>query len=201
MKLSHLVNSRRRQSILGLWVAMFAVVAVSSLVLTHSTRAETQATFVSGSAAIVHYAAAPPQTQVLGASIKATEEIPDPRIAKLARYLKAHHSPLADHAETFITVADTYKLDWRLLPALAGLESSFGVAVPEGSYDAWGWIGMEFDSWDDGITTVGKGLRQKYYDQGLTTLPQIEARYAPPSAANPNHPWLTSLQKYMNELN
>jgi hypothetical protein len=125
----------------------------------------------------------------------------------LERYLKAERSPLASHAATFIAVADRYDLDWRLLPALAGAESGFGQHIPKNSFNAWGWgiptgakSGVGFDSWDDGIETVGRGLKTKYIDKGYTTLLKMESKYTPPSAAQASHPWVSSIEQFMLEL-
>ena len=150
------------------------------------------------------FAAAPPRSQVLGDSIIANR---DQRVQILTNYLKSQGSPLASHAGTFITVADKYNLDWRLLPAIAGKESTFGLYIPDGSYNAWGWgiptgatSGKGFKSWDDGIETVGWGLRHKYFNQGLDTLSEIEAVYTPPSAAQKSHPWMNGVNEFMLEI-
>src|SRR5690349_15718779 len=68
-----------------------------------------------------------------------SEKKPDFRVIALARYLESVDSPLAPHAELFIKEADRNNLDWRLVPAIAGLESSFGKHIPSDSYNAWGW--------------------------------------------------------------
>lgn len=191
-----LFQTRRRQHIFALWVAMTGIVAVS-MVFTFSVTAETEQTFESGGSPIASYAAAPPQARVLGESITASADL---RPEKLERYLRAYNSPLANHAGTFITVADRYDIDWRFMPALAGVESGFGNAT-HSSYNAWGWMSGEgFSSWDEAIETVGQGLYKGYFSRGYTSLSAIEERYAPPSAANPDHPWATRMSKYMAEI-
>jgi hypothetical protein len=150
------------------------------------------------------FAAAPPHGQVLGQSVVADRDV---RSQILRKFLQSHNSPMANHAGTFVTVADKYDLDWRLLPAIAGAESSFGKYIPKNSFNAWGWgiptgaqRGLGFGSWDDGIETVGRGLRRGYLDRGLTTLRQMEARYTPPSASQPDHPWVASVEHFMLEI-
>jgi len=65
-----------------------------------------------------------------------TRELPkyvhttDTRIERLQRFLLRYQSPMAPYAAVFIVVADHYKLDWRLLPAIAGAESTFGKNTP-----------------------------------------------------------------------
>lgn len=125
--------------------------------------------------------------KVLGASDQV-----DPRVELLASFLKSKKSPLASQAGVFIEVADRYGLDWRLLPAIAGKESSFGKVIPwnkktgRPSYNAWGWgvYGekvLSFSTWEEGIEKVGEGLRNGYIDKGLLTLGQIMRFYTPRS--------------------
>lgn len=90
----------------------------------------------------------------------------------LADYLGQHNSPLQYHAQDLIDAANLYELDWRLVPAIAGVESTFGKKIP-GGYNAWGWgvygnRAIYFKSWKDGIYTLSQGLREKYINRGLT---------------------------------
>src|SRR5207237_633341 len=83
----------------------------------------------------------------------------DNRAVILRSYLEQYNSPLADHAEAFIKEADANNLDWKMVAAISGVESTFGEAIPPYSYNAWGYnvYGTNvrsFASWDDGITVV-----------------------------------------------
>lgn len=108
----------------------------------------------------------------------------DNRAEILQLYLERYNSPLADHAKTFIQQADANNLDWKLVAAIAGLESGYGIQIPGGSYNAWGFgiYGNHvryFTSWDDGITTVSTALRTDYLGNNPeTNVYQIGARYA-----------------------
>jgi len=109
----------------------------------------------------------------------------DTRTIKLETYLRKIKSPMTGASDDFVRYADQYNLDWRLVAAIAGLESSFGKRIPYNSYNAWGWAvytgksyGANFESWSHGIATVSQGLRKNYYDDGLTTLEAIGRRYA-----------------------
>lgn len=108
----------------------------------------------------------------------------DPRAEILESYLESHKSPLAEHSGKFIEVADKYDLDWRLIPAISGVESTFGKRIPKNSYNAYGWANgkYSFESWDESIEIVGKTLREKYIDRGAPTINRIAKRYAPPSS-------------------
>lgn len=100
----------------------------------------------------------------------------------LAKYLAKFNSPLQYHAQDFIDAAETYQLDWKMLPAIAGVESTFGKQIP-GGYNGWGWgvygtQAIYFDSWREGIFTVARGLRENYLNKGLTDPYSINRIYA-----------------------
>lgn len=109
---------------------------------------------------------------------------PDPRVEKLGLFLEFYDSPLADYASNFIESADKYQLDWRLVPAITGVESTFGKHIPYNSYNAYGWNNgvYQFESWEDSIEHVSKTLKEKYVDRGLDTPAKIAPVYAPPSS-------------------
>src|SRR5258706_16219003 len=102
---------------------------------------------------------------------------PDMRVARLRTFLESYNSPIAPDAGTFVAQADKYNLDWKLVAAIAGVESTFGKQIPYGSYNGWGWgvftgtqDGVHFKDWADGIAQVSKGLRQNYLDRGAKTI-------------------------------
>lgn len=100
----------------------------------------------------------------------------------LAAYLANHDSPLQYHAQDFVDAAREYDLDWRLVPAIAGVESTFGKFTP-GGYNGWGWgvygtQAVYFKSWKEGIFTVTEGLREKYANRGLTNPYLMNKAYA-----------------------
>src|SRR3989344_6138052 len=112
-------------------------------------------------------------------------DVPDPRVSKLEAYLETHNSPLSKEADYFVSEADRLGLDWKLVVAIAGVESTFGKFVPRNSYNGWGWAiytgqsdGRHFSDWKEGITVVSEGLKYKYIDRGATTIEQIGRIYA-----------------------
>jgi hypothetical protein len=194
-----------RRTLLSLWLPSSLVLMYAASFLLNETN-NIRPTFIPYVAqeGVSLFAAAPPKGSVLGDSVVANADI---RAAKIAKFLRDKNSPMVGSAGTFVTIADRYRLDWRLLVAIAGKESTYGRHIPPGSYNAWGWgiptgaqSGIGFRSWDEGIEVVGRGLRTKYYDRGLDTLAEIESAYTPPSAANPEHPWRTGVARFMYEL-
>ena len=109
----------------------------------------------------------------------------DKRVTHLRAYLKTHNSPLADEAAAFVREADRNDLNWKLVAAIAGTESTFGKHIPPGSYNAWGWgiptgaqSGIGFRNWNHGIATVSEGLRKNYVNRGAQTIEQMGRIYA-----------------------
>ncbi len=122
----------------------------------------------------------------------------DQRAKILSKYLASHNSPMQYHAQDFIDAADKYELDWKMLPAIAGVESTFGKFIP-GGYNAYGWGVYDtnriyFASWTEGIFTVAKGLRENYLNHGLTNPYSINKVYA----ASPY--WGGRVTFFMNDL-
>lgn len=95
----------------------------------------------------------------------------DYRVAILKDYLTEKNSPLADYAKDFVENADKNGLDWKLVAAISGVESTFGQQIPSNSYNGWGWgvYGdhvIRFTSWDEAIAAISKGLKDNYVDKG-----------------------------------
>jgi len=98
----------------------------------------------------------------------------DSRVKILESFLNKYSSPLAPFASDFVKTADNYDLDWRLVASISGVESTFGKHVPYNSYNGWGWgiYGKNviyFSSWEEGIETVSRGLRENYINKWKAT--------------------------------
>jgi hypothetical protein len=135
-----------------------------------------------------------------------TEGKDDPRAAQLEKYLLAHNSPMASVARIFIEVADSCPMDWALLPAIAGKESSYGRIIPYNSYNAFGWAvytgqnhGAVFGSWEDSVRRVGEGICKNYIQKGRVTPEQIEQLYTPISAKT-HGGWRTDVSAMMQAI-
>ncbi len=110
----------------------------------------------------------------------------------LSKYLASYNSPMQYHAQDFIDASESYGLDWKLLPSIAGVESTFGKQIP-GGFNAWGWgvygdQAIYFTSWREGMFTIAKGLRENYLDRGLTDPFAMNRIYA----ASPFWGWKVS---------
>ena len=104
-------------------------------------------------------------------------------------------APLAEYAQKFVEVANKYGLDYRLLPAIATVESGGGKSNFR-SYNAWGWGNKGFTSFEEGIEVVGRGLKTGYIDKGSDTVDEIAPIYCPPNYKN----WARSVNQFMLEI-
>jgi hypothetical protein len=65
-------------------------------------------------------------------------------------------------------------------------ESNLCKYIYEDSHNCWGW-GIygnrvtRFDSYDEAIDTISRGMKKYYIDKGLTTPEEIMRKYTPPS--------------------
>lgn len=124
----------------------------------------------------------------------------DKRVKILKAYLKSHDSPLSENAETFVRSADKYNLDYRLVAAISGVESTFGKQIPSNSFNAWGWgiYGeniIRFQSFDEAINTISKDIRGQYMNKWKTKDVQDIGRIY---AESPT--WASGVQYFMNKM-
>jgi len=86
----------------------------------------------------------------------------DTREDSLKAYLLSKKSPLADFATHFVRTADTWGLDYTLLPAIAGVESGFETMGNTTDHNPFGYMcsgrPCRFVSFDEAITRVGRSL-------------------------------------------
>ena len=110
--------------------------------------------------------------------------------------LKKYNSPLVRNADDFIAACQTYHMNCYLLPAITGLESSFGQFTWPGSHNPFGWGGgyIMFKDWSEGITTVAQGLHDNYIQKGADDLYSIGPIYS----ESPT--WAVRVERFMNEM-
>lgn len=126
-----------------------------------------------------------------------SNEIVDPRPDKLKFFFQSQNSPLEPHADIIVQLADKYDLPWNLVPAIAGVESTFCRHIPENSFNCWGWANGKttFTNYPTAVEIVSKALRERYYDRGLTTPELISPVYAPPSTT-----WAGKIRMFMEKI-
>ncbi len=136
------------------------------------------------------------------AEIKPEEvEINDERVSKLRAFLESYESPLVPFARDFVEVADKYDLDWRLLPAISGTESTFGKRFPQGSYNPFGWgiYGdqvLRFKSFREAMEAVANGLKARYPKEALKNMYRLGRIY---NGVTPSS-WSSKVMYFMKKL-
>lgn len=101
-------------------------------------------------------------------------------------------TPLSGQGENFADAAYQNGADPRWSPAISRIESSCG-AVCFRPYNAWGWMGKSFGSWEDAIYAHVKYLAGPLYGGYLT--PKGAATYCPPGG-----PWYSKVAAEMNKI-
>lgn len=136
------------------------------------------------------------QTSAVLAVTEKPVETEDLRVKALEQVFGKYNSPLKPYAKAYVTTADKYGVDWKLLPAISGLESSFGQAQMPGSYNSYGWGRgyIYFNSVESGIDTVLSGLKQNYINRGALTVEAIGPIYS----ESPT--WAVRVKRFMNEI-
>jgi transglycosylase-like protein with SLT domain len=115
-------------------------------------------------------------------------------VKQLNRFLARKRSPMATHADEIIVAANRYHVDPRVVVAIAGVESTFG--LHSRGFNAWGWNGgsTRWRSWTESIDTYTRLLGQKYPNH--RNVASIARRYNPvtPSA------WSRKVQNWIRSL-
>ena len=89
----------------------------------------------------------------------------DPRLPLLQRFFESKGAPAKAYSHLFLTEADLYDLDWRLLPSISFVETTGGKAARNNNMFGWDCGRAHFTSISEGIRRVayyvGKGNRYK----------------------------------------
>jgi hypothetical protein len=99
----------------------------------------------------------------------------DLREAILRRFFNEKHCPAETYAGVFVTEADVYGLDWRLLPSLSIVETGGGQHAPGNNLFGWANGKVRFGSVAEAIHQVastlslGKAYRGKNLEAKLLT--------------------------------
>lgn len=95
--------------------------------------------------------------------------------ARIDNYLAG--SPLSGYGKNFAEAAWNYGVDPRWSPAISCVESGKG-AVCYRSYNAWGWGGISYGSWEEAIDAHVGGLSRGY---GHSLTIEAAQKYCPPT--------------------
>jgi beta-N-acetylglucosaminidase len=117
---------------------------------------------------------------------------------------------LSSSGDIFAAAAKKYGIDPALLAAIAIHETGNGTSNAAKSKNNVGGMMrskgglMEFSSLEEGIDKMASNLKRNYIDKGLTTIPQIQKKYAPIGATNDptslNKHWVDGVTKFYKSL-
>lgn len=128
--------------------------------------------------------------------IKAVEH--DSRPAQMRVVLTKYNSPMIGLEHKLIAIAEKYNLDWTLMAAIAGTESSFGKRMPHECINPYGWgiygdNKLCFESFETAAEAVATGLAKKY---NTTSLETIGRTYNKVSTEG----WIKHTRFFMNKI-
>lgn len=103
----------------------------------------------------------------------------DPRFLILRDFFEDRDSPIGHLAKDFLSAADRHELDWRLLPAIAVVESGGGKEYRYNNLFGWDSGDGRFSSLREGIHHVAERLANSrlYRDKDLDALLQTYNPY------------------------
>ena len=134
-------------------------------------------------------------------NVSGSAVVSDARSEILKQYLAFYDSPLTAYANFIVVMADKYKIDFRLITAIAQQESNLCKVIPAGSFNCWGWGihskgSLGFVSFEEGIEIVSAGLKNEYLDKGYTSPEEIMSKYTPLS----NGSWAYGVTKFLSQM-
>ena len=117
----------------------------------------------------------------------------DERRERLEAFFQSFGCPSPHYVDEYVGAADTYAIDYRLLPAISVLESTCGIY--QRSNNRWGWDSARrgFASFRSGLEYIaGQLAHGRYYKN--KTLEEKVRMY------NPNPQYLREVAKLMRKI-
>ena len=135
---------------------------------------------------------------ILDMSAKKAFAATSTQVQQMQTVLAKYNSPMYPFAKELITIAEKYNLDWTLLAAIAGTESSFGKRMPANCINPYGWgvygdNKLCFKSFPEAAETVAKGLATRY---NTSSLESIGRTYNKVSTQG----WINHTQFFVNKI-
>lgn len=118
---------------------------------------------------------------------------PDARLSALRSFFGKADCPALRYAEVFLEAADSYHLDWRLLPSISFVESTGGKFAHNNNFFGWDSGKASFRTPAEAIHSVGYSLSHSdgYKAKNLDTL---LTRY------NPNAEYVAKVKSVMKRI-
>lgn len=137
-------------------------------------------------------------TIITSGTTKAIAAEHDSRPAQMRVVLEKYKSPMVGMENILIQTAEKYGLDWTLMAAIAGTESSFAKRMPYNCNNPYGWgiygdNKLCFKSLEDSIEGVASGLAKKY---NISSIESIARTYNTVSTDG----WIKHTKFFMNKI-
>jgi hypothetical protein len=119
------------------------------------------------------------------------------RINAISNYLIKQGSPMAPYSHLILNSCEKYSVHYcKYFLSIAGVETGFG-RVDYGSYNAWGWGGIRYGSWELSIPRVADQIAKSYYLRGYNTFESLAY-----SSFGPQDPeeWIRHLYHFYNQM-
>jgi hypothetical protein len=117
----------------------------------------------------------------------------DPRLNVLQRFFRKSDCPAERLSDVFLFEADEHKLDWRLLPSLAMVESGGGKAYRRNNVFGWANGDVFFSTISEGIHQVADRLTNSRFYRNKTLLAKLQTY-------NPNAGYAEKVQAVMSRI-
>jgi len=119
--------------------------------------------------------------------------VQDQRLARLETFFQSFGCPAPHYATEYLGAADTYAIDYRLLPAISVLESTCG--VHERLNNRWGWASARkgFSSFRAGLEYIAHQLANGRYYKNKTLEEKVHMY-------NPRPQYAQQLEKLMSKI-
>jgi len=125
----------------------------------------------------------------------------DTRIDKVETFFSKYGPKMVGLGKHIVNFADQYQIPIGILPSIGACEGGLGNAIPENSFNTWGW-GIyggkikKYPNWETAIEDVSRGIYKEYYAKGLDTPEKMMSKYAPVSTGT----WAVCVNKYFADF-
>ena len=115
-------------------------------------------------------------TQITHSTIYEPKKPRDPRAISIQKYLRMQKSELADNSDLIVELSDKYKIDYKLVIAIAGLESGYCYKTSFAN-NCWGFGRYSWSSLDVGVKEYFRLMSANYFKKGMNTIEKIAPVY------------------------
>lgn len=117
-------------------------------------------------------------------------------VERVRTFLLRRGSPIAPYATSIVASGVADRVDPRVVVAIAGVESSFGIY--RRGFNAWGWdVGhVRFHSWDDAIRRFTFALSMRYPGMRFGAFAAGASVYDPPDPGS----WTAHCTSYFRSM-